>query len=55
MRIGAQELPDVEALLRKIKVVLIVFISLSAILFLVGWIRHDYSALCIPYSYPAIL
>ena len=55
MRIGAQELPDVESLLKKIKVVIIIFTSLTAILFLVGWIRHDYSALCIPYSYPPII
>lgn len=54
MRIGAEELPDVEALLNKLRIVFIVSISLPAIVFVVGLFKYDYS-MCIPYSYPPIL
>ena len=44
-----------EALLKKLKIVFIVFASLTIIIFIVGLFRHDYSAMCKPYSYPPII
>ena len=52
LRLGAQELPDVAILLKKVNKMLIVFILLTAIVFIVGLIRHDLSALCVPHTYP---